>query len=301
MINRKPHFFRKPDGGYIKPIFKIDGLQKLVKAIPSFDDSNNGKHYGLALVILEYIFGFQWVEKHILNEPSNGFLSRLLGSEEGSAMITHRITNLAEFIVNMMPIRGIEASLDQISRGHIESGYAELEVGKLLLIRDVIFRFIWPSGVKGESFDLEIMFPNGKTVCADTKCQLETGSYSAKGLRNKLDHARKQLPKDYPGVIFIKIPQKWHINQDLLENIEDVCQEFFRGTKRIVSIEIYSAIVEIENNILYDRYIGTEFRNQDHRFVPSINWRLFTFPAIQHLLPANPQSWRRLVDIAQLS
>ncbi|MER8630682.1 hypothetical protein NKH55_13060 [Mesorhizobium opportunistum] len=199
IADRGPHFYRKPDGSYIRPKFKREGLEKAAAAMRKIGDGTT-PWYGLALIILEYVFGIGWVERHVLDSPEKGFLVRSIRSPKGTPILGHRVCHLAEMVLNLMPIRGVEACLDQLAGGQIESGYAELEAGKLLLTRDINFRFIWPSGVKGESFDLEIIFPNGIAVCADTKCKVETETFSNNGLRNTLESARKRnLPKGYPG------------------------------------------------------------------------------------------------------
>jgi len=202
---------------------------------------------------------------------------------------------LAELVLNLMPTRGVEACLEQLAGGQIESGYAELEAGKLLLTRDINFRFIWPSGVKGESFDLEIMFPNGVAVCADTKCKVETETFSKSSLRNTLDGARKRsLPKGYPGAIIVKIPQVWQESAEIMADVSVVCDEFLRGTRRIVCVELYSSMVALSEGIIHDWLVGTEVRNNDHDYNPSLNWRLLTNSELT--APHAPNGWWRLVE-----
>jgi hypothetical protein len=288
---RLPHFYRKPEGGYVRPLFKREGLEKLAAAIPVQGDGS-GQSYGLALLILQHCFGFKWIERHILDEPKHGFLSRALGTHEGNNIVMHRVRDLAELVVNLLPVRGVESPLEQIANGELESGYAELEAGKLLLMHKIPFRFIWPSGVRGESFDLEISFPNGKLVCADTKCKTETGDFSEKGVLNTLEDARKRnLPKGYPGAVILKVPHAWHEDAATMSKVGDACRRFLRGSKRIVAVEVYSSMVALRDNIVHDWMMGTEFRSEDHEFDPKLNWRLFTNSSEAI---SNPPTWWRL-------
>jgi hypothetical protein len=292
--DRSPHFFRKAGGGYIRPKFKREALEKLAASVPKLGDGS-GQSYALALVILEYVFGFKWVERHILDEPKNGFLARVLGSEGGSSVVVHRVRDLAELVLNLMPVRGVEAPLDLLSGGAIEPGYAELEVGKLLLTRGIEFRFIWPSGVKGESFDLEVTFPNGVPVCADTKCKAETEVFSKNGMLNTLNGARKRnLPKGYPGMVVVKIPQVWHESSEIMAAVLAVCNEFLRDTKRIVCVEIYSSMVELRDNVIHYWLKGTEVQNNRHDYDRSLDWRLLTDS--NTAAPVSPNGWWRLTD-----
>jgi hypothetical protein len=294
-----PRFFRKPDGGYSRPIFKRGDLEKAAAAINTDHKGDGGLWYLLAISILQYVFGFEWIKRHILDEPKNGFLARHLGSEDGSSVVMHRVRDLAELVVNLMPARGVEAPLDQLAGGQIESGYAELEAGKLLLTRDIKFRFIWPSGVKGESFDLEVMFPNGIAVCADTKCKVETDIFSKNGLLNTLDGARKRnLPKGYPGMVIIKIPQAWHESDEIMVDVLAACNDFLRGTKRIVCVQIYSSMVMLRDNIIHDWLKGTEVRNNLHEYDPSLNWRLLTNS--ETAAEITPDGWFRLAEFFEV-
>ena len=289
-----PHFYKKPDGGYVRPIFRREGLRELALAVKMPSATVGGWSYGLALSVLEYVFGRVWLVRNVLDEPSDGFLSRALAIEGGHVTVMHRVRDLAELVVNLLPVKGVEAPLDQVASGAVESGYAELIVGRLLYTHHVPFRFIWPSGKLGEDFDLELTFPNGKIACGDTKNKLETKDFSEKGIRNALDHGRKQLPQAFPGVIFIKVPPQWHQSADVMSRIEIVCKEFFRSTQRIVAVEVFAAFVETRGDVVHDWLQGTEIRNEKHRFNPHENWRLLA-------LPADPTrrttEWLRLVDL----
>ena len=291
---RDPHFFRKRDGSYIRPIFTRAHLRRMAETIPVMGDG--GLWYPLALRILEYVFGFAWLERHILDEPKNGFLARNLASDEGGTMVMHRVTSLAELVANLLPIKGVEAPLEQIASGQIESGFAELEAGKLLRTRDIGFRFIWPSGVKGESFDLEVMFPNGVLVCADTKCKLETEEFSKRGLINTLDGARKRnLPKGHPCMVIVKIPQAWQVQDQIMAGVMDACADFLRGTKRIVCVQIYSSMVELRSNVIHDWIIGTEVINNRHEYNRFLDWRLLT--NVPGQLPHISDGWWKLSEL----
>jgi hypothetical protein len=206
----------------------------------------------------------------------------------------HRVRDLAELVANLLPVQGVESPLDLLAGGDIEPGYAELEVGKLLLMHNVPFRFIWPSGVKGESFDLEIVFPNGQKVCADTKCKIETEAFSENSIINTLDVARKRnLPKGYPGAIFVKIPQKWFENATVLEKALETCRGYFRGTRRIVYINLYRSLYELRDNIIHDWLAGSGIRSHNHDFSSSLTDEPLFSPASKASLP---KGWIRLSE-----
>jgi hypothetical protein len=172
-----------------------------------------------------------------------------------------------------------------------------LLVGKLLFTRNVQFRFIWPSGKPRENFDLEVLFPNGIAVCGETKNKVETKTFSEQSFRDALDRGREQLPKESPGVIFIKVPQHWHQIPDLMSKIDVVCRKFFRTARKIVAVEVFSAFAELRGTALHDWVDGTEFRNEKNRFGPHENWTLFT---VSPDATKPTTQWWRLVDFCEL-
>jgi len=288
-------FYRKPDGGYVRPIFRVEKLREIAASSPAGDEG--GKAYGLALVILAATFGRIWLERHILSEPKDGFLARALGNEAGSAVVMHRVRDLAEMVLNLLPVRGIEAPLDQVAGGQIESAVAELSVGKLLCRRAMPFRFIWPSGVRGESFDLVITFPNGTDVCVDTKCKFETKPFIASGLRNSLDDARRRnLPKGHPCAVFVKVPQSWCEDQATFSKMEEVIWTFLRGTNRVVVVQVFISVVRLLDNVVHDHEQGWEYVNPVHDFDAARDWRAFGLN--RGILPT-AHNWQRLVDIVR--
>jgi hypothetical protein len=296
----KPLFY-KAENGYQKPIVNVERLKGMVhKDLKQFADEyldgnlEGGEQYLVAVNILERYFGFKWIEKHILDEPQNGFLGRELTGEAGSSIVMRKVINLAEFLINLAPKENIETILHMIASGEIESSYAELEVAKLLMTRNVNFHFVTPS-IKGESFDLLIDAPFAAQVCADTKCKLEAGEFSAKGILHSLKQATKRnLPKDRPGTIFLKIPQEWQASPSIWVETQGVCREFLKQHLRLVSITIFASHILPVGDMLRFWFAIVEITSHIHRFNPEVNWKFFDGKNPQNSTPA---SWITLEDI----
>jgi hypothetical protein len=64
-------------------------------------------------------------------------------------------------------------------------------------------------------------------ACADAKCALENTTLSTKAISNKLEKARKQLPSDEAGIIFVKTPPHWTNDADFLKTVVDETRAFF--------------------------------------------------------------------------
>jgi hypothetical protein len=67
-----------------------------------------------------------------------------------------------------------------------------------------------PTGVTGTDYDVDIIYPNGLHVCGDAKCKVEGTDFNVKSIGYSLSKARKQLPDDRPGIVFVKIPPRWY-------------------------------------------------------------------------------------------
>jgi len=298
--NTKPLFYKKKDG-YQKPIVNVERLKGMVhNDLKQFADKylegnlQGCEQYIVAVDILEKYFGFKWIEKHILDEPSNGFFGREITGETGSRVVMRKVINLAEFLINLAAKENIETNLHMIASGEIEASYAELEVAKLLMTRNVNFHFVKPS-IKGESFDLLIDAPFASQVCTDTKCKLETGDFSVKGILHSLKQATKRnLPKDRPGAIFLKIPPEWQSSPTIWAEIQNVCKDFLKQHLRLVSITIFASHMLPTGDMLRFWFAIVEITSHIHRFNPRMNWKFFDG---KNPLNSTPKSWITLEDI----
>lgn len=229
--------------------------------------------YVLAKYAMAKFFGKDWVVRHIdnLNSPSP-FLRVVY--EESVARISHeiRVTMLAEMLFNLQEIEGFHHPAEHIRDGQIESGYAELEMGRFLSVHHIPFRFVVPSA--GATWDLEVIYPDGLAACADTKCKLEDTEPSTKTLENSLREARSKFPSDRPSIVFIKVPREW-ITQAFEEEVDAFLARFFRGTGRIVSVVIYASKIGFQDNLHTEVMSHLECISHHHRFDRLRDWKLF--------------------------
>jgi hypothetical protein len=133
-------------------------------------------------------------------------------TDEARETKTLRIFDLAEILLNLQMVEGFDGCVARLRRAdaqQVESTFAELQVGKLLYVHDVDFEFVVRTDEKGADYDYDIDFHGGWRACAEAKCKLESTEINPRSVRATLNEARKQLPKDRPGIIFVKIPQHW--------------------------------------------------------------------------------------------
>jgi hypothetical protein len=271
--------------------------------------------HALAGVILGWYLGLEWIERALSERQSHPFLLRRAKTRDEVFIHFDRFINLAEMLFNLRDIEGIEAVIDQLRAGQIESAFAELEVGKVLATHDIKFRFIIPLGVKGNNYDVELVFPAGMRACSETKSKIGSRAFSAKGVAKKLSRAREQLPADRPGVIFLKVPQEWlqpdtHTREtytdelhgdpnSIRDQLHKVARSFFRQTERIVLVEFYSNVLRVNaSGDLIESVGGLETENPSHRFDRLKSWQLLTTRADRLRIQNAPTWWVSLWVLA---
>lgn len=189
----------------------LQGLQALAAMIPNIEPPQQ-RVYLLALVLLRNWFGQSWVQTHVIaKSPPTGFLKNDLSTAERIAVHTYRVIELTEMILNLQEISGWTTCMDQLAGGDIESAFAELDSVKLCFTCGVQVKFHAKEEIKGRDFDLDVIFPNGVSGCADVKCKVEAqeNQFKPSAILQALEQARKQLDKNIPGLIILKIPPLW--------------------------------------------------------------------------------------------
>jgi hypothetical protein len=275
---------------------------KLIPDLGPFD-----RIYLLAMVLLANWFGEPWVQKYIAtDEAPTDFLRNKLNSAERAAVHTQRVVEMAEMILNFQDIGGWTTCMDQLAAGNIESGFSELDALKLCTMFHVEANFHLKGGKKGSDFDLDIGFPNGLRGAADVKCKLESHAFEfkASSIKATLSSARKQLPDNLPGVIFLKVPSEWMDSEAIRTEIDSTIETFMRGTRRIVCVEVYCAHIEMTEIDSVDSRRFTDSRgfmecvSRTHKFDLGLDWRLLSV-WLDHGKPLLGPKWLRLWNVFQ--
>jgi hypothetical protein len=256
--------------------------------------------YTLAVRVLNWTFGNVWVDHHVLaSDDQSPFFRNIEAAAGDEALHRARVVDLAETIINLQKVPGLIDVLRQMKLGHIEDRFAELEVGKMLVLAGSQVNFVTPGGPRGSSYDLEIATPAGK-VCADVKCRVERNlPPSASAILNTLKGARRQLPDDQMGAFFLKFPQSWAPDGDikpLIAILEQAALDFLRGTKRVVAIVMYFNIVLPVNGGLGVYNVYRQVLNSQHRFG---NNEVPVLPLNHEPFMAPRPDWIRLADICR--
>jgi hypothetical protein len=163
--------------------------------------------------------------------------------------------------------------------GQIEPTIAELDFGMLLRRQGVAFGYVIPTGVKTRDYDVYVHYEGGPVACGDIKCKLEATDYAKSSLLNSLKKAQRQFPSDMPGIVFVKVPQRWVDlntgNLGLDTDVSDMLAKFFQTTKRVVLVVFYTKLTIHVPEGTAIRHVTLERENPNSRCVPDGSWCLF--------------------------
>jgi hypothetical protein len=275
----------------------LEMLHDTVNGFPA-EVRQNGVNQSLtlAMAILKHYFGEDWLNQYVTPDTAQKNFLRL--DESSSAKLdlsAVRVIDLAEVIYNLQGIDGFDDCISRMRDGDIEGTFAELDLGRMLYLNEVAFRYVKPSGVKGADFDVEITYPNGLVACADAKCKIETTEFGDKTIANTLGSARKQLPKDRPGIVFVKVPQGWMDDPKFVQVCVDVANDFLRGTGRVVSVKYYVSPLTFEGGFLKQQHAYKEISNSKTEFGEGSNWNLFRQFDLPPEANGMPPHWQRVL------
>ncbi len=227
----------------------VEDLKSIVQqVVDNFHGKIYGVHkiYGLATTTLRHYLGDEWVNQNASalfqqkvdtgNRKGRSFLKTGNIIVEDSFRHELRILQLAESIFNLQSVDGVADRISVIKEGGLESTYGELECAAQIKKASIQFRFVTPSGIKGKDYDVEIMPDSDTCLNCELKVTTEERDLQKSTIINKLNVARKQLPEEQPGIIFLKIPESWLKQTSTQQLISESIDQFFRNTNRVVAV-----------------------------------------------------------------
>jgi hypothetical protein len=289
----------------IRPIrLTLAGVEETIASFPVEVRETDGRlRFTLALTIIRHFFSESWCEKNILQDAAlsrpPGFLRvDFTPGFEGERRMA-RILDFAEMLFNLQHIDGYDERVDQMRTGDIESAIAEFDFARFLYLHDIAFRFVVPVGEKGKDFDFAMHYRDGREACADAKCRLEATEVRGETIIGPLNTARKNnLPADKPGIIFVKVPQRWLQNEAVRSAMRQAIDGFLRNTGRVVSVVVYTvASSKLEDrDMVLMRHSFLEYANPSHRFDMTKRWTLFKDYEVPREWGGMHPKWQRILS-----
>lgn len=212
---------------------------RLKKEDPSIDP------YALAIPVLHRFLGKEWCDANLEPRPgtvgANGgdYFKLALESKEDRLRHMDRAVLVSEMLFNLQGVEGFGDKLRSLQRDNVEAYVAEFQAAALLHGAGVSFRFRQTVGEKGQDYDLEIYLDDEILAAGNTKCKVETTELSEDTILNSLEDARKKLPKDQAGFVFMKIPESWVRKPNFRQVVTAGIRNKLRQTGRITTVFIW--------------------------------------------------------------
>ena len=288
--------FESFEMGRLAPIRDHHLLRTIANFPPDWRDNDSKRSFWLAVSVVRYFFGQEWVDEHISPEKTTtGFLRVPLGEGADTQLSALKLVDFAELLLNLQDIPGFDNCIDRMQHGVIESTFAELDLGRMLYSGNVDFRFVEPQQKKGLDYDIEITLSDGLVVCADAECKVEATDFSVDSVRRSLEKARTQFLKDRPSIIFMKVPHRWFEEPIHSVSLNSIAETFLRGTGRIVSVKFYVSHIGYRDKALRHDHAFKDISNPNNRFDSSRDWNMFAEPTAKGGWNGMPPRWKRLL------
>jgi hypothetical protein len=159
-------------------------------------------------IIIRHFLGDDWFRENLLPDARpDSFFRPDFSNTEADPRYSALTLELAENLLNLQSVRGFHRCLDHMAPRQMQSGLAELQIGQVLRLRGVPFRYIEEN--EPTTVDLMLQAPSGDECLGEIKCKYEEVEYSDRTLTDALATARKQIGKGNSGVVFVKVPLAW--------------------------------------------------------------------------------------------
>jgi hypothetical protein len=190
--------------------------------------------FAMAQEVILATLGPEWWKANCLttSERADQFLCLPTDSEDHRYDFQHRIVRLGHMLYQLQDCAGYEDFVEGLKSRDLESTFFELHVAALLRDAGHSVNFVKESSRKGADYDLSVTIET-TPVHVEAKSKRSGDALNAKSLRNKLKTARKQLPAEGPGIIFVGVPVEWTMQADAEKEIGSVLANFLRETGRV--------------------------------------------------------------------
>ena len=224
--------------------------------------------YALAVAVIGKFLGGGWLDCNLQEPEGDGYFKPVSDQSSTDDLFKHveRAVLVAEMLFNLKDVDGFEQKLKSLKLDDVESYVAEFHAAALLHGAGVAFGFRLPIGGLGKDYDLDIYLDDGTLAAGNTKCKVEATNLSEQTVRNALEDARKKLPTDRAGFVFMSIPENSAKNPGFEQAVRDGLDSVMRQTKRITTVFLWWEEWNTNGAIRVVR--GLEVHNDRARFGP---------------------------------
>lgn len=189
-----------------------------------------------AFAAIRIWLGNDWLKKRLGTHEF--FNPRPLGLATDGFMRQAAIFHLAELLLNLQHVEGVERVVGRIAEGQrIVDDVAELAGAAVLQRAGISFRFVKPTGIKGADYDVEATL-GGELVCFEMKGKV--ANPSKRTVVETLRGAAEQLPQHTPNVVVMQPPNDWMLTSKGFDALDGGIAEYFRKSRRIARVVVHA-------------------------------------------------------------
>lgn len=204
--------------------------------------------FWLSIMIVTFFLGDEWRTKNITqnlftNERRMGYLRTRLETDQERYDHQFRFTLFADALFQLQDCEGFNSKIKELQQITPENPEVKLEdiaiefqIANMLVKSGHGVKFRPRTGKKGQDFDIEINFKKTTNTFAEIKCKRDETPVSVTGLVDVLYKAEKQLPDTNSTIIFVRIPTDWLKNDNLIQEIGKIMQNFFQDVRHINAV-----------------------------------------------------------------
>lgn len=224
--------------------------------------------YALAVTVLGKFLGGGWLDRNLQEPQGEDYFRPVSDQSSTDDLFKHveRAVLVAEMLFSLKDVDGFDQKLKSLKLDDVESYVAEFQAAAFLHGAGVKFGFRLPIVGLGEDYDLDIDLGDGTQAAGNTKCKVEATNLSEKTVRNALEDARKKLPTNRAGFVFMSIPEHWAKNPEFEKAIRDALDSVMRQSKRITMVFLWWE--EWNTHGAVRVFKGLEVHNDRARFGP---------------------------------
>ncbi len=237
--------------------------------------------FAVSTEILRFFFGNKWTNENVFachpevspqNREGREFLKTEFFTDPVLGLRYMRyVTEIAECLYNLQDTPGIKIRIELMKSDNLESALGELQVAKLFAHPSFRLRFIKPTGIAGSDYDLEFTTSENRVICGEIKTKKEKTAFGQRTISNTLEAARKQLPKDAPGMIFLNLPETWPTISEFQQITEASILKVFRQSDRVVAIvPSWDNWTPYGRNVVYRRGVWSVYNQRSTKYARDI-------------------------------
>ena len=224
-----------------------------------------------------YFLGEKWLEQH--------FRSFKGTTPEGSVRFKYVLWRLGRLLFDLQSFEWFDELVENLRRRNLAGALFEAEVARLLMQLPVTTALRMPSGEKGQDYDIDLGGA-ALTVAVEAKAKDDDTPYSAATVKNTFNEARRQLPKEGLGLIFMRIPLSWTRDGNYESEIDALISGLLRNTSRVQAVVL-----------IWDELAATTATTM--RFEPRqrVLRRFDAHPDVGQMLHFLEQTWASVWDV----